>query len=263
MRYLQLTAAFARASTQQELAYRANFLTGILHALLNLATGVLALHILFSQIESVQGWTFGATLALLGVYLSLQALRDLVIGPSLEALAGLNGAIWQGTFDFTLLRPLPTQFLVSVQQWRPLALFDLSLAVGVLAVALLHLQQTLSFSQGLAFIATLAGAVTILYSLLLALTSCLFWGPGFLYTWLFNGIFQMARYPVGIYPGWLRLVLTWILPVGIMTTIPAQALAGTLSPVMLAASLALALLCFAGASRLFAAALRRYSSASS
>ena len=55
-----------------------------------------------------------------------------------------------------------------------------------------------------------------------------------LFTWVFDGLFQMARYPVGMYPGWLRLVLTWIVPVGVITTVPAQALTGALSPPALA-----------------------------
>ena len=84
--------------------------------------------------------------------------------------------------------------------------------------------------------------ITILYALLLALAAMVLWQPRFLFTWLFNAMFQMARYPVGLYPGWLRLVLTWIVPVGLMTTVPAQALSGMLSAWMLAASLILAAL---------------------
>ena len=71
----------------------------------------------------------------------------------------------------------------------------------------------------------------------------------------------MARYPVGLYPGWLRLLLTWVVPVGIMTTVPAEALTGALSPSRLAGSTALALLI--GASALFRFGVRRYASASS
>jgi hypothetical protein len=56
--------------------------------------------------------------------------------------------------------------------------------------------------------------VTILYAILLAFTGLVFWSPGFLFTWVFDGVFQMARYPVGLYPGWLRLALTWVVPVG-------------------------------------------------
>jgi ABC-2 type transport system permease protein len=97
-----------RASAQNELAYRANFWISLLYALLNLGTGVLGVVVLFSQVETVRGWDLPATLALLGVYLIIGALRNLFIGPSLNALAGLDGEIWTGRFDFTLLRPVDT-----------------------------------------------------------------------------------------------------------------------------------------------------------
>ena len=42
MNYLRLIRIFARASSQNELAYRANFWLSLLHSLLNMATGVLA-----------------------------------------------------------------------------------------------------------------------------------------------------------------------------------------------------------------------------
>ena len=51
---------------------------------------------------------------------------------------------------------------------------------------------------------------------------------------------QMARYPVGVYPGWLRMVLTWIIPVGLMTTLPAQALTAGVPFLWAAGSVALA-----------------------
>ena len=111
MRYLRLAGQFARASAQNELAYRANFWVSLLHSLLNLATGVLGVWVIFGQVDSIQGWDLPSTLALLGVYLTLSALRGLFIGPSLEALAGMDGEIWTGTFDFTLLRPVDAQFL--------------------------------------------------------------------------------------------------------------------------------------------------------
>lgn len=97
---------------------------------------------------------------------------------------------------------------------------------------------------------------------MLAFTGLVFWSPGFLFTWVF-GIFQMARYPVGLYPGWLRLVLTWVVPVGMMTTVPAQALTSELPAGMLIGSVALATVLVIGASALFRVGLRRYASASS
>jgi ABC-2 type transport system permease protein len=263
MTSLRVIGAFARASAQQELAYRANFGISLLHSLLNLATGILALVILFGQVESMQGWDFPSTLVLLGIYLTLGALRNLVIGPSLDGLAGLDGSIWKGTFDFTLLRPIHPQLIASFQRWRPLALLDLLLGFGVLWLAGRELGHAMSPAQALAFVLALAAGVTALYSVLLALASLIFWSPGFFFTWIFDGIFQMARYPVGIYPGWLRLVLTWIIPVGIMTTVPANVFRGAASWGMLAGSVAFAGVLLVGASVLFGAGIRRYESASS
>jgi len=97
---------------------------------------------------------------------------------------------------------------------------------------------------------------------MLAFSALVFWTP-FLFTWLLNSLFQMARYPVGLYPSWLRLILTWVIPVGIITTIPAEALSGDLPWEMLLGSLAFALALVVGASALFRTGLRRYASASS
>ncbi|MCL7454045.1 MAG: ABC-2 family transporter protein [Anaerolineae bacterium] len=263
MYHLRLVGQFARASVQNELAYRANFWISLLHSSLGLITGVLGLVVVFGQVETIRGWDLPSTLALLGVYQILAALRGLFIGPSLEALAGMDGEIWTGNFDFTLLRPVDAQFLASVRHWRPFALIDLVLGLGVLVAAVYQLATALSPLRLVAFLLTSLAAVTILYALQLAFSALTLWNPGFLFTWVLDGLFNMARYPVGLYPGWLRIVLTWLVPVGIMTTVPAQALTGTLPPGTLAGSLGAALVLLLAASALFRFGLRRYASASS
>lgn len=263
MKSMRLVASFIRASLQQDLAYRSNFLIGLLHSLLNLAVGFLGVYVLFSQVHSLQGWNFAGALAILGVYLVVSALRGLFIGPSLDALVGIEGEVLLGKFDYTLLRPVNTQFLASLRHWRLFALIDLSLGVGVLVSALVSSGQELSIGRMLVFMAALLAGVVTLYAILLAFTALVFWSPGMMFTWIFDGIFQMARYPVGIYPGWLRLVLTWIVPVGVVTTIPAEALMGGLSLKVMLAALGLAVAAVIGASALFRGALRRYASASS
>jgi ABC-2 type transport system permease protein len=263
MYHLRLVSRFARASAQNELAYRANFWISLFHSLLNLGTGVLGVLVLFGQVEAIRGWDLASTLALLGVYLTLSAVRGLFVGPSLEGLAGMDGEIWTGQFDYTLLRPVNAQFLASVRHWRPFALVDLALGLGVLLAATVQLGQSLTPARLASFLLSLGVGMAILYAILLAFAAMTLWSPGFLFTWVFDGLFQMARYPVGLYPDWLRLVLTWVVPVGIMTTVPARALSGGLSPGLLAGSMVLALALLVGASLLFQSGLRRYASASS
>lgn len=263
MRYLRLIRTFMAASVQEEVAHRANFSLSVLNSLLALAVGLLSLGIIYGQVDDLRGWDYASAQAVLGVFLVVGALRGLVMGPSLDSLAGMDGEVWRGEFDFTLLRPVRTQFLVSVRKWRLLALFDLLLGALVLGTAVSNMAATLTFTQILSFLLALAAGLLILYAILLAAASMVFWNPGFLITWVFDSIFQMARYPVGIYPGWLRLVLTWIIPVGVITTVPAAALSGDLQTSLLAGGVFLALALAGGASLLFRTGLRRYASASS
>lgn len=263
MHYLKLIGTFFKVSTQAEMAYRANFFIRLLNSVLNFGTGVLSLVVIFNQVETLKGWDLPSALALLGVYLLLGALRGLFISPSLESVVGMDGEVWTGTFDFTLLRPVDKQFLISFRHWRIFALVDLVLALAVLGISIGMMGANLSFTDIMVFVVTLLGSVILLYAALLAFSALVFWNSGFLFTWIINDLFQLARYPVGLYPGWLRLVLTWVLPVGLMTTIPAQALAGTLTPGMLLLTLAFALTALFGASWLFRRGLRKYASASS
>jgi ABC-2 type transport system permease protein len=254
---------FLRASLQQELAYSANFFLRLMTASLNLVSGIAGLWALYSQVEIIHGWDMPSALALLGVYLLLGAIRDLFIGPSLDSLAGMDGELWTGRFDFTVLKPINKQFLVSLRQWRPFALLDIGLALSVIVYALILIGRTLSFFDISMFVLALTAGVLVFYAVLLFFSSLIFWNQGFMFTWLFNDIFQLARYPVGLYPGWLRLILTWIIPVAAMTTIPAEALRSSLSSGTILFTLTAALFLFLAASIVFRRGLRQYVSASS
>jgi ABC-2 type transport system permease protein len=162
-----------------------------------------------------------------------------------------------------VLRPVNTQFMASFRQWKPFASVDLLLGLGVLVAAAALLGAAMTVGQIALFILMLGVGLVVLYSMLLAFAGLVFWSPGFLFGWVFDGLFQMARYPIGLYPSWLRLVLTWIVPVGVMTTLPAQAFTGDLPAASLIGGIGLAVVFFLGASALFRSGLRRYASASS
>lgn len=261
--HARLIRLFLATSVKQELAYRANFWVSLLYSLLNLGTGVMGIVVLFGQVESVRGWTLPATLAILGVYLTLSALNQLFISPSLDRLAGMDGEIWTGKFDYLVLRPVNTQFLASFRYWHPFALVDLLMGLGVLGGAVALLQQSMSAGRLALFVLAMGIGLLTLYSILLFFSALVFWSPGFLFGWVFGALYQVARYPVGMYPEWLRFTLTWVVPLGVMTTLPAQVLTGGVQPALLAGGAALSVALFVGASALFRGGLRRYASASS
>ena len=260
--YVRLIRAFIRTSIQQDVAFRTDFFINLLNTILNLATGVAGLAILFSQVETIRGWTFSQTLALLGVYLLINALRGVFIGPSMNAIGGLGGDIWTGRFDFVMLKPVKTQFLVSFRNWRLWALVDVALSLIVLGTALIRLGEAFSLVRLGFFLIAMVISVTIVYAILLLLASGSFWYQGVPLIWIFNNLIQMGRYPVELYPGQLKFILTWIVPIGFITTVPAKAVTGQVSPVVLLSGIALSIGLLVIASLSFEASLRRYSSAS-
>lgn len=103
----------------------------------------------------------------------------------------------------------------------------------------------------------------IAYSFWLLLTTTAFW---FVQIWgllpLFDSVYQAGRWPVTIYPAWIRLVLRLIVPVVFAVMIPAQALTARLDWPTLVLTLALTGF-FLGASRWFwKVGLRRRAGAS-
>ena len=234
-----------------------------MHSLLNLGTGVLALLVLFGQVQTIHGWDFPATLALLGVYLIVASLRGLFIGPSLEAWPAWTARCGPAVSITPSCARSTLSSWPASRVWHLYAFIDLALGVAVLILAVVRIGQAVPVSHWLSFLVALLAAVATLYALLLVFAALVFWFPGVLFTWIFDSIFQMARYPVGLYPAWLRVVLTWIIPVGIITTLPAQALTLGLPLPLQLGGLALSVALVTGASLLFRVALRRYASASS
>src|SRR5690242_429946 len=116
--YARLIMTFIRLGLHNALAYRVNFFVSIFNALLSLGIGIIGLQVIFSQVSTIQGWDFPSSLVLLGIYGVLGAVRGLFINPSLDALAGMDGDIWTGKFDFLLLRPANIQFLTSFRNWN-------------------------------------------------------------------------------------------------------------------------------------------------
>ena len=81
--------------------------------------------------------------------------------------------------------------------------------------------------------------------------------------WVYRDLMALGRFPVNIYAETVRVILTYLVPVAVMTSFPAQAALGLLSLKGIVSALAIAAL-FLGLSRLaWRAALRRYTSVSS
>jgi ABC-2 type transport system permease protein len=261
MRYLRLLWTYLRVGAMGELAYRANFLVQLVESIIELGTAVAGLAVIFSYTRTLGGWTPDEVLALVGIFFMVGGAIRLVIQPSMQRLVE---SVRDGSFDFTLAKPEDAQAISSVQSVDVWKLADVGLGIVVLGVALARMGARFGAGGALAFLASLAAGGVIVYSFWILLAATAFWFvrvENILV--VFQSVYEAGRWPVSIYPGWLRFGLTFIVPVAFAVTVPAEALTRRLSWWTIGLAWAVALVLAVGARLLWKAGLRRYAGASS
>jgi ABC-2 type transport system permease protein len=260
MSYLRLLWLFFRVSVMGEAAYRVNFFIQLFQSLLELGTAIAGLAVIFSYTDSLGGWSPDEVLALVGVYFLIGGIIGLVIQPGMEQLIE---SVREGTLDFLLVKPEDAQLLVSVQHVEIWKLIDVVLGFGVLATALFRLGERVGLAQAVAFAVMLAAGGAIVYSFWLILATLSFWFvkvDNILV--IFQSMYEAGRWPVSLYPPWLRFALTFLIPVAFATTIPAEALTGRLTPETLVGAALAAVVLLVVARVFWGIGVRQYNGAS-
>jgi ABC-2 type transport system permease protein len=260
MHLLRVAWTFFKIGLLGEFAYRANLYLQLVQSGVAVAGAVGGLLVVFSHTDTLGGWSPDEVLAVLGVYLLVGAAMGGVIEPSMQKLME---DVRQGTLDYTLTKPAEAQFLISVAEIRVWKLVDVVLGLVVLGVALLRRSESAGLLDGALFLLTLLAGGAIIYSFFLAMAAASFW---FLHIEnifaIFGDVYQAARWPIGIYPQWLRFILTFIVPVAIAVTVPAEAAVGRLTAERVVLALAVALFTLVVSRVLWRLGLKRYSGAS-
>jgi len=259
--YAKLLTTLVKINIQQELAYRANALINILLNLMWLGWELLSLSIIFSNTATLGGWGPGELIALLGVFRVVNTLMAALIWPNTEKF---NAAMRDGSLDFTLLQPANSQFLVSFSRiiiWR---VWDLVLAIVLIVTGISMSGGGTTPLNLLSFVLLVASGSVIIYSLWIVMIAFTFWFVKFdNNVTILHALMDAGRFPATVYPPWLRLILTFVVPVAVATTVPLQALRGDLLWWQVLLFLGVGAASFLVASRVWKAGVRRYSGASS
>jgi ABC-2 type transport system permease protein len=251
---------FFRVGAMNELHYRANFFIQLAQSLLALGTGLVALALVFSRTDELDGWSQAELLIVMGVFTMMGGIIRCVIQPNMQRLLD---DVRQGTLDFTLTKPADAQVLVSVRELHLWQGVDVLTGFIVLGVAIAQLDESVGVLGVAGFVAMTFLGVVMIYCFWLMMATGAFWLVRMDEVHeLFQGVYRAGQYPVGVYPGWLRIGLTFLVPLAFAVTVPSEALTSRLSWTTVALAAALTLF-FVVVSRAFwKLGLRHYSGAS-
>lgn len=261
MRYLRLFGVFFKTSIQTDMEYRADFFTRIVASLLGLLTTLGGLMVVFQYTGNLRGWKLPDVVALLSVYYLMDGLIEMFIGPNMRQVME---QVRQGTLDFVLLKPVSTQFLATFRQVNIWRVVNVAVGLGLSVYSVINLGLTIGMREAVAFAVTLAAGVAVVYSLWLVLVTLTFWVVRIdNIEQIVGQAMETGRFPIDIYPAWLRGGLTYIIPVVFIITVPAQALAGRTSLLQILQSVLVALGSLLVSSYFWRFGLKNYTGASS
>lgn len=260
MKGFKLAFNYLRIGILNEFQYRANLYIQILQTFIALATGLIGLSIVFSQTESLAGWNQSELLAVMGVFTIIGGVIGAAIQPNMERLME---EIREGTLDYALTKPADAQLLVSIRDFRLWQIVDVVTGLIILVIALHQMNWFIDLWSVFGFLSSLLMGSIMIYCFWLIITSTAFW---FVRVHeianLFEGLYAAGRWPIDIYPNWLKYGLTFLVPVAFAISVPSEALTGRLTIETWLGALALTIFLFIVSRIIWKFGLRNYSGAS-
>jgi ABC-2 type transport system permease protein len=239
--YLKVFLTFARNSLIRDLTFRANFLVQSLTSISWTLMNVGFYWIIFQFTESIgrdTGWRQEEFFLFLATTWFINSLVQTFFMPNAEEFSEL---IRTGGLDFALLKPIDTQFLISLRrmEWSGLSNFLLAIVIAVINLYAMATRAdgptVVSLLSLLLYGFYIACGVAIMYSLMICLSATSIWlgRNQTLYDFWFY-ITNFSRYPMEIYQrgwGWILWgFFTFAIPVLVVVNVPARILASPLQP---------------------------------
>ncbi len=261
VRHLRLWRRFLLQAVVRETHYRAHFVTTLLVGLVQLGLGIVPILLLFGFTQEVHGWSRAEVITLVGMYQIITGLMAAFVAPNLQRMTAY---ITEGELDGVLLRPVSSQFYLTLRWINVAELSNVASGIAVLVIGLVQSGVSPNAAQILQAFVLAASGLVLLAVVWSAMSFLAFWlqsvNPiGAIYL----NLIEAGRYPLVFFPVAVRAFLTFAFPVAFATTFPVQALAGDRGWAPVAGGIALSVAAVTVLRMLWRRGLRTYASASS
>ena len=215
---------------------------------------------MFSHTDELKGWSHAELLCVLGIQMLMGGVMRATIQPNMLRLIE---EVADGKLDYALTKPEDSQLFVSVREVRIWQLVDVVTGSVVVGFGVAQLETSVGVTDALGFVSLLLVGAVMLYCIWLVLATGAFWIVRMWFlTELFEGVYQTGRWPIGVYPGWLRYSMTYLVPIGFAITVPAEAVTSRLEWQTVVIAIAFACILFGFARWFWQFGLRHYAGAS-
>lgn len=259
--YRRIAVAVVRQSLVREAQFRSQLWVTMIIGVLEVAVALVPALLVFSHTGRVHGWRVGEVVAVTGAAQLLTALLAVFVSPN---QAKMTEYIREGDLDQLLMRPVPLQAYAASRWLQPAEFWGAMAGLLLIIVGALQAGLRPGPLQILAAAAWFLIGYTAVSMVMLNLGYLAFWITSASQVGeLVGAILSAGRYPLAFYPTAVRVGLLAIVPLGLATTVPVDALRGALHAGALLWGGCLVIMLVLVTRLHWLAGLRRYSSASS
>ena len=260
-KYLKVYKKFLHTSFASELEYKTNIIIDLITAILSLIGSIFLLSIFFQNNASIGDWEFEEALIIQGIYTILNGITNTWFNPNLSEIVK---HIREGTLDFVLLKPIDSQFFISLKKINPSGFLEIMLGICLLLFCIRINQINLNLSFLILFLITITCSICILYSLWFFISTTTIW---FVKTWnateVLRSFLYVGRFPLSSFSISLRIFFSVFIPIAFITTIPSEVFLGLSQSWKILLEVIVALVFLITSRKFWLFALKFYSSASS
>lgn len=236
-KYLKIFWLFARISfINQIVTHRSNFFLAILGKISRMAIILIFFQAIYFNTAKIASWEYKHIILLILTYLTIETLTITTFHRNLFYY--FPDSLKKGIFDFVLIKPINPLFHISFRVVDLMDIFGSIFIWGLWIWFFFRFNPSISSGQVLQFsflnvflyFCLLICAVIFIFSLSLILASTAFWtlltsGLGR----FFENMTRIARFPTDIFRSAAKVLLVYVIPISIISTIPTKTLLGLIS----------------------------------
>ena len=232
MHYVKLYFTCIKRSIISRLEYKKDTIISILSFLFSNACSLCSIYFILRATPSLKGYSIAEVGFFYGFSMLPIALDHLF---SDEFWLVAYRRVQLGDMDMHFLRPVPVIFQMFAETFQPDGFGEVIVGVTMMIVCGINLEATITFGAVFVLIiSAIFGAMIITsFKIIFSSLAFIFKRSGPLLQIIYN-FTNYAKYPISIYPEFIRIILIFVLPFGLFVSLPINTLLyGSYNPYLL------------------------------
>lgn len=224
-KYLRVILLQLKNGLSANMQYRANFFAWTIIMVSETLILALFFKIVYNFTGNINGWEYKHMLVLSGTYSIFDALMVMLFVPIMYGFS--RYIVAGGDLDKFLFKPMDTLFLLTFRNPDFTDVGGLFSGIFLLVFSVTRFGINANVFNIILYIITLVSGMFIMRALIIFLISLAFKATNLgSLTRIYWELSSLSQYPVDIYKGILKTIFTFVLPIGLAVTLPAEVFFG-------------------------------------